>query len=130
MTSGYDFFATPAARPANVTPAAPTATRPFAPPASAPAVTTPPPGRYADPHAPHRLRWFDGWQWTPHVSPVPTAGRDRSIEVLLPVNRSGRAIAAGYAGLFSILLVFAPVALLLGVLALRDLATKPTVGGR
>lgn len=98
---------------------------------------------YADPSAPGRLRWYDGTQWTGHVHPAappqyaalppwstaPPA-RDRSIEALLPVNRSGLAIAAGYAGLFAVLLVFAPVALLLGVLALRDLSHKPTVGGR
>lgn len=56
--------------------------------------------------------------------------RDRGIEILLPVNRSALAIAAGYAGLFCMLLIFAPIALLLGVLAVRDLAGKPDVGGR
>lgn len=56
--------------------------------------------------------------------------RDRAQEALLPVNRTGLSIAAGYAGLFSILLVFAPIALILGVLALMDLSHKPDVGGR
>jgi hypothetical protein len=80
------------------------------------------------------MRWFDGYQWTGHASGH--AGwqgpeqRDRSSEWLLPVNRTGLSIAAGYAGLFSILLVFAPIALILGVLALQDLAHKPDVGGR
>jgi hypothetical protein len=116
MSTGYDFFATaPVTRPAT----APVAT-----------VVTPQPGWYADPHLPQQLRWFDGRQWTAHVAALPVPQRDRSMEALLPVNRSGLAIAAGYAGLFAILLVFAPVALVLGVLALRDLATKPTVGGR
>ena len=120
MSSGYDFFAVPSA-------AAPTGAQPAAAP---PTLAAAAPGWYADPHAPHQWRWFDGRQWTAHTAPVATAGRDRSMEVLLPVNRSGLAIAAGYAGLFSILLVFAPVALALGLLALRDLTSKPTVGGR
>ena len=132
MSNGYDFFAT-----------APTTPRVHAPaPAAAPvavAATVPapvaavgsvPPGWYADPHFPQRWRWYDGLQWTAHVAPASPAQRDRSIEMLLPVNRSGLAIAAGYAGLFAILLVFAPIALVLGVLALRELSTKPTVGGR
>ncbi|HUR15496.1 MAG TPA: DUF2510 domain-containing protein [Mycobacteriales bacterium] len=98
---------------------------------------------YPDPSTPGQLRWFDGVQWTGHVHPaappqygtVPPWGaapaeRNRSMEALLPVNRSGLAIAAGYAGLFAILIVCAPIALVLGVLALRDLRNRPTVGGR
>lgn len=27
-----------------------------------------PPGWYPDPHRRHQHRWFDGGQWTPHVS--------------------------------------------------------------
>jgi hypothetical protein len=50
--------------------------------------------------------------------------------MLLPVNRTGWSIAAGYAGLFSVLLIFAPIALILGVVALLDLTHKPDVGGR
>ena len=120
MTSGYDFFATaPAAAPASA-----------AAPGAVAAVGGAQPGWYADPHSAQHWRWFDGRQWTAHVAPAVPAQRDRSIEALLPVNRSGLAIAAGYAGLFAILLVFAPIALVLGVLALRDLSTKPTVGGR
>jgi hypothetical protein len=97
-----------------------------------------PAGWYADPWQPGHFRWFDGGQWTAHAAPgvAPAYGygyqqpRDRSVEALLPVNRSGWAIAAGYAGLFSILLIFAPIAILLGVLALNDLKDKPAVGGR
>jgi len=41
--------------------------------------------------------------------------------MILPVGRSGWAIASGYLGLFSVLLVFAPFALLTGILAVADI---------
>ena len=50
---------------------------------------------------------------------------DPAIRLLLPVGRSGLAIAAGYLGLFSVLLVFAPFALLCGVLAIFDMKRNP-----
>jgi len=49
--------------------------------------------------------------------------------MLLPVGRSGLAIAAGYAGLFALLIFPAPLALLLGLLAVRDLRRNPTKHG-
>jgi uncharacterized protein DUF2510 len=95
-------------------------------------VTSAPANWYPDPYQPGQLRWFDGYRWTEHASGQQPSQppRDRSIEVLLPVNRTAWSIAAGYAGLFSILLVFAPLALILGVIALIDLTHKPDVGGR
>jgi hypothetical protein len=48
-------------------------------------------------------------------------GDNAAMRMLLPVGRSGWAIAAGYAGLFSVLFVPAPVALILAILAIRDL---------
>jgi uncharacterized protein DUF2510 len=132
-----DFFAT-AGGDSSMT-GAPVAT-PVATAASAPAAW------YPDPYQPGQLRWFDGQQWTPHTAgqgyqpaqyaPAGYGGwpgtpqRDRSMEMLLPVNRSGWSIAAGYAGLFSVLLFPAPIALVLGVVALIDLTHKPDVGGR
>jgi hypothetical protein len=50
---------------------------------------------------------------------------DPAMRLLLPVGRSGWAIAAGYLGLFSVLLVFAPFALLCGILAIRDIKRNP-----
>jgi sugar phosphate permease len=49
--------------------------------------------------------------------------------MLLPVGRSGLAIAAGYAGLFALLIVPAPLALVLGLLAVRDIKKNPKKHG-
>ena len=63
--------------------------------------------------------------YAPVFRPPPSIGDDPAIRMLLPVGRSGLAIVAGYAGLFAILLVPAPIALLLGILAIRDLRNNP-----
>lgn len=41
--------------------------------------------------------------------------------MLLPVGRSGLAIAAGYLGLFSIIILPAPICLIVSILAIRDI---------
>lgn len=46
--------------------------------------------------------------------------------MLLPVGRSGYAIAAGYLALFSVLIVPAPLALLFGILAVFDIRKSRT----
>lgn len=51
------------------------------------------------------------------------------MRMILPVGRSGLAIAAGYAGLFSILIIPAPIALLLGILAVIDIRRHPDKHG-
>jgi hypothetical protein len=48
-------------------------------------------------------------------------GDDVGMRLLLPVGRSGWAIAAGYAGLFALLLFPAPIALILGIVGWRDI---------
>lgn len=48
-------------------------------------------------------------------------GDNAAIRMILPVGRSGYAIAAGYAGLFAVLCFPAPIALVLGILAVRDI---------
>ena len=50
-----------------------------------------------------------------------TSQSDAAMRMLLPVGRSGYAIVAGYLGLVSILLVFAPFALIFGILGIRDI---------
>ena len=54
---------------------------------------------------------------------------DAAMRILLPVNRSGYAIAAGYLGLISILLIPAPFALLFGFLGLRDIKNNDVKHG-
>ncbi|MEM7050711.1 MAG: DUF4190 domain-containing protein [Acidobacteriota bacterium] len=52
------------------------------------------------------------------------------MKAVLPVGRSAWAIAAGYLAFFAIFLIPAPIALLCGLMALRDLRQRPAVGGR
>ncbi|MBL9124807.1 MAG: DUF4190 domain-containing protein [Planctomycetaceae bacterium] len=47
------------------------------------------------------------------------------MRILLPVGRSPWAIAAGYAGLFAVTCFLAPIALLLGGIAIYDLRRHP-----
>ena len=56
-------------------------------------------------------------------------GQDAGMRMLLPVGRSALAIAAGYMGLFAILVLPAPFALLLGILAVRDIKKHPEKHG-
>lgn len=55
----------------------------------------------------------------------PSMGDDAAMRMLLPVGRSGWAIAAGYLGLFSVLGIFGPPALICGILAIRDIRQHP-----
>jgi hypothetical protein len=100
------------------------------------------PGWYPDPQSPQTLRYFDGSGWTHHVVPVPGpaaaaawapapfgggtvapaalgAHPSDPVHWLVPTGRSWQSIAAGYLGIFSILVFPAPFALALGVWALR-----------
>ena len=60
--------------------------------------------------------------------PVPgyqPIGENALVRMLLPVGRSGWAIAAGYFGLFAVLFLPAPIALVLGIVAVRDIRKHP-----
>lgn len=62
--------------------------------------------------------------------PAPASvGDDPLMRALLPVGRSGWAIAAGYLGLVSILVLPAPFALLCGLLAVRAIRRNPKKHG-
>jgi hypothetical protein len=56
-------------------------------------------------------------------------GQDAGIRMLLPVGRSGWAIAAGYLGLFSVLLIPAPFALITGIIAIVRIRRDPNLHG-
>ena len=47
------------------------------------------------------------------------------MRMLLPVGRSAWAIAAGYLGLLSVLVIFAPLALVFGIIAVVDIRRNP-----
>jgi hypothetical protein len=61
--------------------------------------------------------------------PPQELGDSAGMRMLLPVGRSGLAIAAGYAGLFSLIVLPAPLALLLGILAVQDIRRNPKKHG-
>jgi hypothetical protein len=90
---------------------------------------------------PRDMTWSAGmaaWEPISHVlqrrgvslPPPPHSETDESLKWVLPVGRSVLAIAAGYLGLFSVLLLPAPLALVFGILALKDLKKNPAkIGG-
>ena len=51
------------------------------------------------------------------------------MRLIIPIGLSGWAIVAGYLGLFAVLLVPAPFALLTGILAIRDIKRHPDKHG-
>ena len=88
---------------------------------------------------PGDLAWTEGMaDWQPLATlfppshgtppPVPTLV-DPALSMVIPINRSGWAIAAGYLALVSVLCVPAPLALFCGIMALRDLKRQPHLQG-
>ena len=61
--------------------------------------------------------------------PAKSLGDDAGMRLLLPVGRSPLAIIAGYLGLISPLVIPAPFALLLGILAVLDIRRHPEKHG-
>jgi hypothetical protein len=82
---------------------------PYAPPGAVPPGTyAPGPGAYPSPYAPQK-----------HI------GEDAGMRMLLPVGRSIWAIAAGYLGLLSVLGCFGPIAVIVSLVAIRDIKSHP-----
>jgi hypothetical protein len=68
----------------------------------------------------------------PGYRPPPPArdlGEDPAIRLLIPVGRSGWAIAAGYMGLFAACPPAAPLAIILSVIAIVHLRRNPKLHG-
>lgn len=73
---------------------------------------------------------FCGEYLDPSLKPASTSIEDDpNIRMLLPVGRSGWAIAAGYLGLFAVLPVFGVVAIIVGILAIMHLRRRPDLHG-
>ena len=64
--------------------------------------------------------------------PPPSARLEDNVAMrfLLPVGRSGWAVAAGYLGLFSVCPILAPIAVVVSIVALRDLKINPKKFGK
>lgn len=67
----------------------------------------------------------------PIAPPVDSrTGTDSALMMILPIGRSPLSIIAGYLGLFSVLLIFAPIALIVSLCALNDLKKHPGQAGK
>ncbi len=65
----------------------------------------------------------DQWISAPHLQQAAAPSKDdAAMRLVMPTgNISPLAVAAGYAGIFSIIVLPGPVALVLGILAIRDI---------
>lgn len=80
--------------------------------------------------APYTGPMFAPPMFAPKHTRPSALGDDIGMRLLLPVGRSGLAIAAGYLGLFAVIPFVAPITLLVSVLAWRDLRRHPEKYGR
>jgi len=64
-----------------------------------------------------------------YAPPSPDIGQDAGMRMLLPVGRSGWAIAAGYLGLLSFVAIPAPLALIVSIIAIMHMKRNPKVHG-
>jgi hypothetical protein len=86
-----------------------------------------------NPHAPQSPNPFADRQVyeAAAVYPPPRpAADDPALRLVIPIGQSPWAVAAGYVGLFSIAICFlGPVAVLLGILGLRQIKRNPQMHG-
>jgi hypothetical protein len=114
------FFQAPAPPPPSTAYVPPQAYAPAPPPA---AHYGPPPG-YGPPGAQPPGH---GAPYAGYAAQQPQSiGADAGMRMLLPVGRSGWAIAAGYLGLFSLFGgCVGPIAIVISIIAIRDIKTHP-----
>lgn len=84
-----------------------------------------PPNPYQPPHAPGPYGPQQG-----HHGATGGSRPNQELELVVPVNVSGLAFIAGYMGFASFFCLPAPLALLLGIIALRDLEKHPAKTGK
>ena len=87
-------------------------------------ITAPPPLPPQSPYAPPGVYPVPASYAQPYAPPK-SLGEDAGVRMLLPVGRSIWAIAAGYLGLFSVLGCFAPISIVVSLIAIRDIKTHP-----
>jgi len=63
-------------------------------------------------------------------TPQYNSSNDAALGLIVPINTSVWAIFASYAALFSVLVFPAPIALILGIIALRDVRKHPGMKGK
>ncbi len=88
----------------------------------APNVITPPPQTQIN--APPQMHEY------PRPQGQPGDSNNDPLRFVISVNPSAWAVAAGYAGIFAILLPLAPIAIILGIVALKDLKKNPSKTGK
>ncbi len=82
--------------------------------------------------APGMSAWVQAWTVPELFGPAQATGGIadvQGLEWVIPVKTSIWAIAAGYLGLFSVLFLPAPFALILGIVAISDLRRHPGLHG-
>jgi len=82
------------------------------------------PGLFGDAIPPIAVPGYPG-----SLPPRADIGQDAGIRMLIPVGRSGWAIAAGYLGLFSFVVLPAPIALVVALIAISDIRKHPEKHG-
>ena len=60
----------------------------------------------------------------------PVDANNDPLRFVVPLNPSAWAVAAGYVGLISVLMIPAPLAIILGIVAMRDLKNHPEKTGQ
>lgn len=80
---------------------------------------------YSDQDNPQQRPGMPPQGMPPQGMPPRDIGDDPAMRLILPVGTSIWAIAAGYFGLFSVLCLPAPLAVLFGVIAILDIRRNP-----
>jgi len=84
---------------------------------------------YAAPNMPGASYPGPGYPGSGYPGPTRDLGDDPTMRMLLPVGTSGWAIAAGYLGLFSVLCLPGPLAIIAGLVAIQQIRNNPKKHG-